>query len=119
MNYCLYCLTFDHDGATCAKRLKALADHEADWKAFAAERQAFYESLPVKDVKVRTQSTTARIRFDTPEARDKYFSELSDARRDVDAITTRGTVLQTASEPAWMRSLGMDERIHDRQITEG
>ena len=80
MNYCLYCLTFDHDGATCAKRLKALADHEADWKAFAAERQAFYEAQPVKEIKVRTQSTTARRKF-TPEARAAFFDELAEARR--------------------------------------
>ena len=118
MLYCLYCCTFDHDGATCPKRLKALADHEADWKAFAAERQAFYESLPVEEAKIRTQSSTARIRFETPEARAAYFDELAEARRDMDAITSRGTVLQTASDPAWMRPMTMDTRIHDRQLTE-
>jgi len=117
MLYCLYCKSFDHDGATCPKRLKALADHEADWNAFAAERQAFYESLPVEESKVRTQSTTARWKF-TPEARAEYFTNLSEARRDVDAITSRGTVLQTASDPAWMRPMTMDTRIHDRQLTE-
>ena len=83
MLYCLYCGTFDdHDGATCAKRLKALADHAADWKAFAAERQAFYESLPAEDVKVRTQSATARWKF-TPEARAEYFTQLAIARGQV------------------------------------
>ena len=82
MFYCLYCGTFDHDGASCAKRLKALADHEADWKAFAAERQAFYEAQPVKEVKARTQSTTARYKF-TPEARAEYFTQLAIARGQV------------------------------------
>ena len=77
MIYCQYCGTFnDHDGATCAKRLKALAEHEADWNAFAAERQAFYEAQPVKELKVRTQSTTARRKF-TPEGRADYFTELA------------------------------------------
>ena len=117
MNYCLFCQSFDHDGATCAKRLKALADHEADWKAFAAERQAFYEAQPVKEVKARTQSTTARWKF-TPEAGAEYFTQLAEARRDVDAITSRGTVLQTASDPAWMRPMTMDTRIHERKLTE-
>lgn len=117
MLHCLYCASFDHDGATCAKRLKALADHEADWNAFAVERQAFYEAQPVKERRIRTQSTTARWKF-TPEARAEYFTLLADARQTVDAITSKGTVLQTASEPAWMRSLGMDERIHNRERTE-
>jgi hypothetical protein len=79
MNYCLYCKSFDHDGATCAARLKALAEHEADWNAFAARRQAFYEAQPVMEFKVRTQSTTARWKF-TPEDRAEYFNELSIAR---------------------------------------
>jgi len=79
MNYCLYCQSFDHDGATCAKRLKALAEHEADWNAFAAERQAFYEAHPVKEFKVRTQSTTARWKF-TPEERAVFFNQLAVAR---------------------------------------
>jgi hypothetical protein len=82
MIYCLYCGTLgDHDGATCAKRLKALADHEADWNAFAAERQAFYEAAPVKEFKVHTQSTTARWKF-TPEERAEYFTKLAIARGD-------------------------------------
>jgi hypothetical protein len=77
--FCNYCTTFDHDGASCAKRLKALAEHEADWNAFAARRQAFYEAQPVMEFKVRTQSTTARWKF-TPEARAEYFNELAIAR---------------------------------------
>ena len=79
MSYCTFCKSFDHDGATCAKRLKALADHEADWKAFAAERQAFYEAQPVREEKVRTQSTTALWKF-TPEGRAEYFTQLAIAR---------------------------------------
>ena len=118
MPYCLYCQSFDHSGATCAKRLKALAEHEADWKAFSDARQAFYESLPVEDSKPRGQSRTAHRHFSTPEARAAYFDELGEARQDLDAITSKGTVLQTASEPDWMRAMTMDERIHDRQLTE-
>ena len=118
MIYCNYCGTFDdHDGATCAKRLKALADHEADWKAWAAERQAFYESLPVEDSNPRGQSSTAHRHFTTPEARAAYFDELGEAMHDLDAIG-KGAVLQTATEPAWMRSMTMDERINNRQLTE-
>lgn len=64
------------------------------------------------------QSSPARLRFSTPEARAAYFAELAEARRDLDAIAERGSVLQTASEPAWMRSMGMDERIHNRERTE-
>ena len=79
MNYCLFCKSFDHDGATCVKRMTALADHVADWNIFAAERQAFHEAQPVKERKVRTQSTTARWKF-TPEARADYFTQLAIAR---------------------------------------
>lgn len=77
--FCNYCTTFDHDGASCAKRLKALAEHEADWNAFAVERQAFYEAQPVKERRIRTQSTTARWKF-TPEARAVFFTQLAIAR---------------------------------------
>jgi hypothetical protein len=79
MTYCLYCRTFDHDGATCRNRMTAMADHVADWNIFAAARQAFYEAHPVKERKVRTQSTTARWKF-TPEARADYFTKLAIAR---------------------------------------
>ena len=57
-------------------------------------------------------------RFKTPEARNAYFDELAEAIAALDAIASKGSVLQHATEPAWLRPMGADQRIHNRTLTE-
>lgn len=63
-------------------------------------------------------SSAARIRFATPEERNRYFDELLEAERTLDAIAARGTILKQTTEPAWMRAMSPDERVHNRKIEE-
>ena len=59
-----------------------------------------------------------RFVFKTEETRKAYFDELAEAIAALDAITSRGSVLQHATEPAWLRPMGADQRIHNRTLTE-
>ena len=63
-------------------------------------------------------SSAAHIRFATPEERNRYFDELQEAERTLDAIAARGTILKQTTEPAWMRAMSPDERVYNRNITE-
>lgn len=63
-------------------------------------------------------SSAARIRFATPEERNRYFDELQEAERTLDAIAARGSLLKQSTEPAWLRPMGPDERVHNGKVTE-
>ena len=63
-------------------------------------------------------SSAARIRFATPEERNRYFDELLEAERTLDAIAARGSILEKETTPAWLTDMGMDQRLHNRNLTE-
>lgn len=63
-------------------------------------------------------SSAARIRFATPEERNRYFDELAEAERALDAIAERGSVLKQSTEPAWLAATSMDQRLHNGKLTE-